>query len=127
MDDDDGHGHSEIQSFIKRAVLDLRCIELFLAVSARSSFPSHPGRPGLELQPQPYLASHLSTRLLAHVGGTSYMVTSILRPTIYIPVPEEVGRIGSSMCLPVSWPVSGLVHELIYYYLTRVDPTWELR
>lgn len=59
------------------------------------------------------------------------MVTSILRPTVYYPVRRISTRIVGSKwaSLPAVvavFVVSGLMHELIYYYLTRVDPTWEV-
>ena len=59
------------------------------------------------------------------------MVTSILRPTVYIPVRcISANVIGSRWAaLPAiisTFIVSGLAHEVIYFYFTRVHPTWEV-
>ncbi|MBA0625438.1 hypothetical protein Godav_010635 [Gossypium davidsonii] len=59
------------------------------------------------------------------------MVTSILRPTVYYPIhrisTRLVGSRWASLPAIISvFVVSGLMHELIYYYLTRVAPTWEV-
>ena len=59
------------------------------------------------------------------------MVTSILRPTVYDPIRSvSVGllgrRYGPAPAVLATFAVSGLMHELIYYYLARVGPTWEV-
>ncbi|RYR79874.1 hypothetical protein Ahy_A01g004670 isoform D [Arachis hypogaea] len=59
------------------------------------------------------------------------MVTSILRPTVYDPVRSvSTGIFGitcaSRAAMLATFLVSGLMHELIYYYLSRVSPTWEV-
>ncbi|KAK7276898.1 hypothetical protein RIF29_18046 [Crotalaria pallida] len=59
------------------------------------------------------------------------MVTNLLRHTIYIPVKT----VSKSMLGPqwaslfgvmASFLISGLMHELLFYYITRVTPTWEV-
>ena len=59
------------------------------------------------------------------------MVSRILRPSIYDPV----RRISTSFMDPsyamlvamfATFFVSGLMHELIYFYVIRVPPTWEV-
>ncbi|KAI3833594.1 hypothetical protein MKX03_004491 [Papaver bracteatum] len=57
------------------------------------------------------------------------MVTSILRPTIYNPVRFTCTRyIGKKWAqhvgILVTFAVSGLMHELLLFYLGRVWPTW---
>lgn len=59
------------------------------------------------------------------------MVTSILRPTINDPIrcasTQIFGRRWAvSLAILVTFAVSGLMHELIYFYLTRASPTWEV-
>ena len=59
------------------------------------------------------------------------MVSSILRPTVYIPIRRiSANVIGSRWAaLPAiisTFIVSGLAHEVIYFYFTRVHPTWEV-
>ncbi|KAK3223725.1 hypothetical protein Dsin_010750 [Dipteronia sinensis] len=102
-------------------------LELILAVSAylaRSVL-------GLELEPQfnePFLASSLQD-----FWGKRWnlMVTSILRPTVYKPTFSAFAcAVGSSWAaLPAifaTFLVSGLMHELVFYYLGRVKPTGEV-
>lgn len=95
-------------------------VELMLAMSATMVRAIM----GLEIEPQfnePYLATSLQD-----FWGRRWnlMVSSILRPTVYKPVQ----RIFNSQLLAVfaTFLVSGLMHELIFYYLTRVSPTWEV-
>ncbi|XP_043716059.1 probable long-chain-alcohol O-fatty-acyltransferase 5 [Telopea speciosissima] len=86
---------------------------------------------GIDLEPQsnkPYLATSLQD-----FWGRRWnlVVSSILRPTIYNPVKQI------SMCvLDQKWAavpailatfiVSGLMHELVFYYFTSCNPTWEV-
>lgn len=51
------------------------------------------------------------------------MVTSILRPTVYDPVRRRFGQFAGMLA---TFLVSGVVHEVIFFYLTRVEPTWEV-
>ncbi|KAJ4958874.1 hypothetical protein NE237_025985 [Protea cynaroides] len=86
---------------------------------------------GLELEPQsnkPYLATSLQD-----FWGRRWnlVVSSILRPTIYNPVKQI-----SMLVLDRKWAavpavvatfiVSGLMHELVFYYYTCCSPTWEV-
>jgi hypothetical protein len=85
----------------------------------------------LELEPQfhePYLATSLQD-----FWGRRWnlMVTSILHPTVYNPVMSISSRlIGRKWAaLPgvlASFLVSGIMHEIIFYYIGRKKPTWEL-
>ncbi|KAJ0101281.1 hypothetical protein Patl1_04075 [Pistacia atlantica] len=59
------------------------------------------------------------------------MVTNILRPTVYFPVQHIstliVGRQRAQLLgVVATFVVSGLMHEALYYYLTRMSPTWEV-
>ncbi|KAG5546625.1 hypothetical protein RHGRI_018711 [Rhododendron griersonianum] len=86
---------------------------------------------GIELEPQfnePYLATSLQD-----FWGRRWnlMVTGILRPTVYGPVQGMSTRLLGRSWAPLpavvaTFLVSGLMHELIYFYLTRVSPTWEV-
>ncbi|KAJ1380403.1 Wax synthase domain [Sesbania bispinosa] len=102
-------------------------IELVLALSAapvRAMF-------GFEMEPQ-FNEPYLCTSLQDFWGRRwNLMVTSILRPTVYDPVRRFSTRfVGPSRDAPVAmlttFLVSGLMHELIYYYLARAPPTWEV-
>ncbi|GMY36722.1 acyl-CoA--sterol O-acyltransferase 1-like [Fagus crenata] len=86
---------------------------------------------GVELEPQfdePYLATSLQD-----FWGRRWnlMVSSILRPTIYIPIRSISNRLIGRKWAPLPaviavFLVSGMMHELIFYYIGRNKPTWEL-
>ncbi|XP_024019564.1 acyl-CoA--sterol O-acyltransferase 1-like [Morus notabilis] len=86
---------------------------------------------GLELEPH-FNEPYLSTSLQDFWGRRwNLMVTRILRPTVYNPTlilwARLVGhRWAQILAVMATFVVSGLVHELIYYYLGRVRPTWEV-
>ncbi|KAI3997314.1 hypothetical protein MKX01_009158 [Papaver californicum] len=83
----------------------------------------------LELQPQfnePYFSSSLQN-FWGH--RWNLMVTGILRLTVYNPVRFTCTRyIGKKWAQHVgilaTFAVSGLMHELLLFYLVRVWPTW---
>ncbi|CAI9088309.1 OLC1v1022609C1 [Oldenlandia corymbosa var. corymbosa] len=85
---------------------------------------------GLELEPssdEPYA----STSLQEFWGKRwNLAVTNILRETVYKPVrsasAKVLGRELSSLpAVLASFVVSGLMHEILFFYATRVDPSWE--
>ncbi|CAK7335507.1 unnamed protein product [Dovyalis caffra] len=116
-----------------KIVLVLYCVYLYigleLVLAVVASFARVYLR--LELEPQfhePYLATSLQD-----FWGRRWnlMVSSILHPTVYNPVKSISSRlIGRKWAaLPgvvASFLVSGIMHELIFYYIGRKQPTWEL-
>ncbi|KAK1397119.1 putative long-chain-alcohol O-fatty-acyltransferase 5 [Heracleum sosnowskyi] len=122
------------QDLHPHVILCLYCCHVYLGtelVLAITGFPVG-AILGLEIEPQfnePYLATSLQD-----FWGRRWnlMVTSILRPTIYNPVLNLSTRCGLGPLWIRAPPtfatflVSGLMHELIFYYLTRVGPTWEV-
>ncbi|CAN1238671.1 Long-chain-alcohol O-fatty-acyltransferase, partial [Linum grandiflorum] len=75
----------------------------------------------LELQfDKPYLATSLQ-----EFWGRRWnlVVSNVLRPTVYVPVKL---RWASLLAVVAAFVVSGLMHELLYYYMNRVGPTWEV-
>ncbi|XP_059443424.1 probable long-chain-alcohol O-fatty-acyltransferase 5 [Corylus avellana] len=113
-------------------VLALYSVHLYLAVEIILALAAAPARAcGFELEPQfnePYLATSLQD-----FWGRRWnlMVTSILRPTVYTPVcristPIIGPRLAQLSGVVAAFLVSGLIHELIFYYITRVNPTWEV-
>ncbi|KAL1815317.1 hypothetical protein ACET3Z_017891 [Daucus carota] len=114
--------------------LGLYCCHVYLGVELVLAITGFPVRAilGLEIEPQfnePYLATSLQD-----FWGRRWnlMVTSILRPTVYNPVLAFSSRCGLGLMWVRGPPtfatflVSGLMHEWIFYYLTRVAPTWEV-
>ncbi|KMT02545.1 hypothetical protein BVRB_9g202320 [Beta vulgaris subsp. vulgaris] len=86
---------------------------------------------GLGLDPQfnePYLATSLQD-----FWGRRWnlMVSDILRLSVFNPIRRVFSPlVGKRWALVVgmiaAFTVSGLMHELIFYYFTRVNPTWEV-
>ena len=59
------------------------------------------------------------------------MISDTLRHTVYKPIQSTSVKYVGHRWAPLpgvmaSFVVSGLMHELIYYYVTRVTPTWEV-
>ncbi|KAJ6316982.1 hypothetical protein OIU78_020133 [Salix suchowensis] len=86
---------------------------------------------GLELEPQ-FNDPYLSTSLQDFWGRRwNLMVTSILRPIAYEPILNTcknlIGvKLAQGMAILGTFVVSALMHELIFYHLGRVRPTWEI-
>ncbi|KAJ8748775.1 hypothetical protein K2173_011330 [Erythroxylum novogranatense] len=86
---------------------------------------------GLELEPQfnePYLATSLQD-----FWGKRWnlMVTNILRPTVYEPTLHFSSRLFGRNWAPLpatfsTFVVSAVMHEVIFFHLVRVGPTWEI-
>lgn len=59
------------------------------------------------------------------------LVSNALRHTIYKPVRSVSGTLLGTKCAPLlavlaAFIVSGLMHELLFFYVARVAPTWEV-
>ncbi|KAJ4836659.1 hypothetical protein Tsubulata_041990 [Turnera subulata] len=87
---------------------------------------------GVELEPQfnePYLATSLQD-----FWGKRWnlMVTRILRPTVYEPTLHAITMVtGNREWAPLpavfaTFVASAVMHELIFYYICRAPPTWEI-
>ncbi|EEF33334.1 probable long-chain-alcohol O-fatty-acyltransferase 1 [Ricinus communis] len=127
------HCYSYKQFLHPYLILALYCLHMYLELEIILAISATPARVlfGFELEPQfnePYLATSLQD-----FWGRRWnlMVTSILHPTVYYPVRQFfMGLIGQTWAsLPAfvaTFVVSGLMHEIIYFYVTRVSPTWEV-
>ncbi|XP_057537953.1 acyl-CoA--sterol O-acyltransferase 1-like [Amaranthus tricolor] len=102
-------------------------LEIVLAIVAKSANFFL----GLELEPQ-FNEPLLSTSIQDFWGKRwNLMVTGILRPTVYLPTQEYFTKIigRKTALLPAvmaTFVVSALMHELIFYYLGREEPTFEV-
>jgi D-alanyl-lipoteichoic acid acyltransferase DltB (MBOAT superfamily) len=81
------------------------------------------GALGMELEPQfdrPYLASSLRD-----FWGRRWnlMVSAILRPSVYDPVRARAGKAAATLA---TFLVSGMMHEVMIYYLILRPPTGEM-
>lgn len=117
----------------QRIILLLYCCNLYLGLELVLALCATPARAVFcfELEPQ-FDEPYLCTSLQDFWGRRwNLMVTSILRPTVYDPIRRMSTRILGSTCgqppaVLATFVVSGLMHELMYYYLARVPPTWEV-
>ncbi|KAK8705989.1 hypothetical protein V6N13_049571 [Hibiscus sabdariffa] len=86
---------------------------------------------GLELEP-PSDEPYLSTSLQNFWGRRwNLTVTYLLRHTVYKPVRSIFDDVlgsgwGPLPALLATFLVSGLMHELLFYYITPVGPSWEM-
>ncbi|XP_073026328.1 acyl-CoA--sterol O-acyltransferase 1-like isoform X1 [Primulina eburnea] len=116
-----------------RIILVIYCFHIYFALEIMLAIAAAMARSllGAELEPQ-FNEPYLSTSLQDFWGRRwNLMVTRILRPTVYIPVLHwSTGLMGRDWApLPAvmsTFVVSGLIHELIFFYLGRVKPTWEI-
>ncbi|CAI9292476.1 unnamed protein product [Lactuca saligna] len=111
----------------------LFCVHIYVVLDVGLAMVAYLARAivGFELEPQfdePYLATSLQD-----FWGKRWnlMVTGILHPTVYLPVRSIFGRflsrdLASLPAVTATFIVSGLMHELIFYYLGRLKPTWEV-
>ncbi|XP_022717899.1 probable long-chain-alcohol O-fatty-acyltransferase 5 [Durio zibethinus] len=127
------HSYNYKQHLNKNVILAMYCLHTYLELEIVLALAALPTRAifGFEIEPQfndPYLATSLQD-FWGH--RWNLMVPSILRPTVYHPIRRMSTRIVGAnwVSLPAViavFVVSGLMHELIYYYLTRAYPTWEV-
>ncbi|VVB17394.1 unnamed protein product [Arabis nemorensis] len=86
---------------------------------------------GCEIEPvfnEPYLATSLQDFWSRR---WNLMVPAVLRPTVHIPLQRFSARfLGPNQAFHAgvlaTFLVSGLMHELIYFYMIRKSPTWEV-
>lgn len=116
-------------------VLILDCCSVFLFVDIILALCNAVVRTfsGLQLESysdEPYLATSLQD-----FWGRRWnlMVTNTLRETVYKPVRSlSAGVLGPAAkwaplpAVLAAFVVSGLMHELLFFYMTRASPTWEV-
>ncbi|KAB2086186.1 hypothetical protein ES319_A04G011900v1 [Gossypium barbadense] len=127
------HCYSYKQNLHKNVVLAMYGAHVYIELELTLALAAIPARAmfGLEIEPQ-FNEPYLTTSLQDFWGRRwNLMVTSILRPTVYYTMRRISTRLVGSRwtSLPAIitvFVVSGLMHELMYYYVTRVAPTWEM-
>ncbi|KAK8944578.1 putative long-chain-alcohol O-fatty-acyltransferase 5 [Platanthera zijinensis] len=111
--------------FPHHLLLAIYCIHIYLAlelVLAGAAFATG-GLMGFDLEPQSK-APYLSTSLQDFWGRRwNLMVTGILRPSVYEPLRA---RWGKATAVLATFLVSGVMHELMFYYITSAPPTGEV-
>lgn len=79
---------------------------------------------GVEVR-QPFNEPYLATSLQNLWGRRwNLLVSETLHSTIYKPIRYKVGM-PRWVAVVTVFVVSGLMHELLYYYMVRANPTWE--
>ncbi|KAL5726495.1 hypothetical protein ACHQM5_009536 [Ranunculus cassubicifolius] len=114
-------------------ILTLYSIHLYLTIEIILAITALPARVlfGFEIESQfedPYFSTSLQDFWSRR---WNLMITSILRSTVYLPIRRiSTPVIGRAWALVVSlvmtFFVSGLFHELLYFYTSHVTPTWEV-
>ncbi|KAG8658272.1 hypothetical protein MANES_03G134932v8 [Manihot esculenta] len=105
----------------------------YLLVEISQAMYSIPARAlfGFELDPQ-FNEPYLSTTLQDFWSRRwNIMVRNILHPTVYFPTRcffmPIIGSSGATLiAIMATFLVSGLMHEILFYYVIRVNPTWEV-
>lgn len=112
--------------FPHHLLLAIYCIHIYLSlelVLATAALIAGGIMNGFDLEPQ-FNAPYLSTSLQDFWGRRwNLMVTGILRPSVYDPVRRRWGRAAAVMA---TFLVSGVMHELMFYYITSALPTGEV-
>ncbi|KAG7037354.1 putative long-chain-alcohol O-fatty-acyltransferase 4, partial [Cucurbita argyrosperma subsp. argyrosperma] len=111
----------------------LYCLHMYIGIEIVLALCSLPARAmiGAPIEPQ-FNKPYLSTSLQDFWSRRwNLMVPSILRPAVYDPTRSVTSRIfrpkwAQFLAMVVTFTVSGFMHELMYYYFTRVAPTWEV-
>ncbi|XP_059662430.1 probable long-chain-alcohol O-fatty-acyltransferase 5 [Cornus florida] len=114
-------------------VLTLYCCLVFLMIDIIVAICSSAARAviGLELE-QPSDEPYVATSLQDFWGKRwNLTVTNLLRHTVYNPARSAFAVVlgGAWAPLPAvvaTFAVSGLMHELLFYYVTRATPSWEM-
>ncbi|XP_059309524.1 acyl-CoA--sterol O-acyltransferase 1-like [Lycium ferocissimum] len=116
-----------------RIILFFYCLHIYFMLEIILTMVSATvrGVSRVELEP-PFDEPYLATSLQDFWGRRwNLMVTNILRPTVYDPVRSMVANRISRKWAPLpavlaTFSVSGLMHELIFYYIGRLKPSGEV-
>ncbi|KAJ4975389.1 hypothetical protein NE237_000495 [Protea cynaroides] len=115
----------------------VHCVNVYLILELLFAMVAYLAKAlvGLELEDQfnePYLSTSLqdfwSRRW--NISGASILRSTVYEPTQRIIAATVLGRrwvgLSSLTAVLATFLVSGLMHELIYFYLGRTQPTWEI-
>ncbi|KAF3451817.1 hypothetical protein FNV43_RR07913 [Rhamnella rubrinervis] len=125
--------HDYSEKLNGEAVLVIYSLHIYLGLEIALAMVASFSRAliGLELEPQ-FDEPYLSTSLHDFWGRRwNIMVTSILRPTVYEPALKLAATITGRRWAPLpavmtTFVASAIMHELMFFYLGRVRPTWEI-
>lgn len=127
------HVHHYKENFHQKVILALNCLMIYLLLEILLSTVAFIVRALLGLEIQPHFNDPLLSTSLQDFWGRRWnlMVSRVLRPTVYKPIigfsEHAIGHEWAPLpAIMGTFLVSGLMHELIFYYLGRVRPTWEV-
>ncbi|KAK9140661.1 hypothetical protein Scep_010342 [Stephania cephalantha] len=116
-----------------KLLLTIYCLHIYLGLELLLAMSASIAHFLLKIEVEmPFDEPYLSMSLQEFWGRRwNLVVSSVLRSSVYEPVrlflmPVIGKRWGSACARVVTFMVSGLMHELIYFYWTRVEPTWEV-
>ncbi|KAK4369712.1 hypothetical protein RND71_009187 [Anisodus tanguticus] len=114
-------------------ILFCYCLHIYFVLEIILTMVSTMVRVASRVELEPPFDEPYKTSSLQDFWGRRWnlMVTNILRPTIYDPVRSVMADKISRNWAPLSavlttFFVSGIMHELIFYYIARVKPSWEV-
>ncbi|KAF5192292.1 Acyl-coa--sterol o-acyltransferase [Thalictrum thalictroides] len=121
------------EHFHPKFMLAYYCCFMYLGLEFSFSIAAALGNRFVELEFEPqFNEPYLSTSLQDFWGKRwNLMVSNILRPTVYNPVKHYSMKIlGNNLATLLAvfstFVASGVIHEMMYYYLLRETPTWEV-
>ncbi|KAL1209653.1 putative long-chain-alcohol O-fatty-acyltransferase 1 [Cardamine amara subsp. amara] len=127
------HVYEYRDSLPRFVVLCMYCLHLYLEVELVLIFVGAVVSTllGCDMEPafnEPYLATSLQDFWSRR---WNLMVSAVLRSTVHMPVQRSFKSLLSSNWamfagVMASFFISGLMHELLYFYAIRVPPTWEV-
>ncbi|XP_060670246.1 acyl-CoA--sterol O-acyltransferase 1-like [Ziziphus jujuba] len=121
------------EHFHQKVILALNCLLIYILLEILLSTVAFTVRVLLGLEIEPHFNDPLLSTSLQDFWGKRWnlMVSRVLRPTVYEPIISFselfIGREWAPLpAVMGTFLVSGLMHELIFYYMGRVRPTWEV-
>ncbi|XP_022976363.1 probable long-chain-alcohol O-fatty-acyltransferase 3 [Cucurbita maxima] len=120
-----GGRHLEIGGPIAKLYLNCATLYFYLDMIMSLSNVFVRSRFGVEVR-RPFDEPYLATSLQNFWGRRwNQSVSETLHTAVYQPVRYEIG-VPRWMAVVVVFVVSGLMHELLLYYIIRAIPTWEI-
>ncbi|XP_022937045.1 probable long-chain-alcohol O-fatty-acyltransferase 5 [Cucurbita moschata] len=120
-----GKRHLEIMDPIANLYVNCATLYFYLDMTMSLSNVFVRSRFGVEVR-QPFDEPYLATSLQNFWGRRwNRSVSETLHTAVYQPVRYEIG-VPRWMAVVIVFVVSGLMHELLLYYIIRVIPTWEV-
>ncbi|KAK8591625.1 hypothetical protein V6N13_031664 [Hibiscus sabdariffa] len=121
------------QYFHEHVLLSLYLIHTYLVIQYLLALAAIPAEVMLGVELEPQFKDPFGATSLQDFWGHRWnlRVSDILRPTIYNPVKSIstciIGRRWASLpAVLATFFISGLMHELMYFHMTRENPTWEI-